>query len=285
MTWTDLGDGRSRYRPASPDDWRIGPDALRPYLNQEVLAVLDSLARRRRRWHGLADVRRSLRDGAWTAVCTCGGIWRALEYATAVAAVNEVCDQPIMTWDEIMGRETDELDAALSTAVQLSREAVAAGLIVTELAALKCHGAYGNCFLIQIWQADGGLWAEGSHETVESVRQHIHSYARGRSNEDMAADQEHSRDALARAGWTEHGPGMWTAPAGTPEPVFYDRLAVGDNDLDEITGGSDEANGVGPDRAGGGGGAGAGSGVDGGAGAQRARGEGDGADAAGDAAG
>lgn len=237
MTWTDLGNGRSVYRPASPDDWRIPEDALRPYLNPAVLAELDRAAAywdgvRRRllgRSHGVAGVRQSLRDGAWTAECTCGCLWRALDHAGAVAAVTDVCNQTIMTGDEIMGRETDELDAALATAVQLSREAVAAGLVVTQLGAMKCHGGYGNCYVIQIWQADGRLWAEGSHETVASVRRHIHSYARGRSNDDMDADRRRHAASLEAAGWTQWGPNFWTAPVGTPEPGWDD----------EITGGSD----------------------------------------------
>jgi hypothetical protein len=63
-----------------------------------------------------------------------------------------------------------------TTHVDLAREATAAGLIVTQLMPLKCgHG--GEDFLIQLWQSDGTLWAEGSHEIAEDVRTHIRRYA------------------------------------------------------------------------------------------------------------
>ncbi|MET0701687.1 MAG: hypothetical protein ABWY93_18710 [Mycobacterium sp.] len=79
-----------------------------------------------------------------------------------------------------MSRELIELDAALAVAVELSREAAAAGLIVTAMSPHRCQGRYG-CHFIQLWQADGTLWAEASHETTSSVRnQHIGGYRRSR---------------------------------------------------------------------------------------------------------
>jgi hypothetical protein len=71
------------------------------------------------------------------------------------------------------------LQAALVVAFKLSRRAVRAGLVVTQLAPQRCHGGYG-CFTIQLWQSDGGLWAEGSHEAEEQVREHIRRYAAAR---------------------------------------------------------------------------------------------------------
>lgn len=54
--WTDLGDGRSVYRPG--DGGKIQPDALRPYLNPEALAAYErSVAY----WEG---VRRRLNGGS-----------------------------------------------------------------------------------------------------------------------------------------------------------------------------------------------------------------------------
>jgi hypothetical protein len=71
-----------------------------------------------------------------------------------------------------VSREGDELDEALAVAVGLSREAVAAGLTVTALSPHRCRGRYG-CHFIQLWMPDGGLWAEASHESTASVREHI----------------------------------------------------------------------------------------------------------------
>lgn len=62
--------------------------------------------------------------------------------------------------------------------VQLAREAVAAGLTVTELMPLRCHG--GVDYAIQLWAADGSLWAEGTHEDAEQVRWHISNYVNRR---------------------------------------------------------------------------------------------------------
>lgn len=76
-----------------------------------------------------------------------------------------------------MSSAAEELDEALAVAVQLSRDAVAAGLVVTAISPHRCLGRYG-CHFIQLWQGSGGLWAEASHETTRSVRQHIALYRR-----------------------------------------------------------------------------------------------------------
>jgi hypothetical protein len=68
-----------------------------------------------------------------------------------------------------------QLDAALVVAFRLSRRAVRAGLVVTQLAPQRCHGGYG-CFIIQLWAGDGTQWAEASHESEASVREHIALY-------------------------------------------------------------------------------------------------------------
>lgn len=70
-----------------------------------------------------------------------------------------------------------DLIAALKVAFELSRDAAAAGLVVTALSPHQCQGRYG-CHFIQLWQPDGRLWAEASHETTDEVRGHIAGYAR-----------------------------------------------------------------------------------------------------------
>lgn len=80
--------------------------------------------------------------------------------------------------------DLDELDAALRVAFELSRDAVAAGLVVTAMSPQQCHGRYG-CHFIQLWQPNGVMWAEGSHETTASVREHI-ALHRGRVRADSA---------------------------------------------------------------------------------------------------
>lgn len=71
--------------------------------------------------------------------------------------------------------ESTELDEALKVARRLARKAQKAGLVVTQLAPHRCQGRYG-CHLIQFWGADGRLWAEASHESTQSVRDHIAGY-------------------------------------------------------------------------------------------------------------
>ncbi len=62
--------------------------------------------------------------------------------------------------------------------VGLAREATAAGLVVTQLMPILCRCAGTRVeYVIQLWQADGTLWAEGSHETAGRVREAIRSYA------------------------------------------------------------------------------------------------------------
>lgn len=67
----------------------------------------------------------------------------------------------------------------LRIAVELSREAAAAGLVVTRLEPLRCHtDGEEHCFAITLWGADGALWAEGTHETAANIRHmHIAGYA------------------------------------------------------------------------------------------------------------
>lgn len=45
-TWTQIGPGRSVFRLDSGDDWKIGPDALLPYVNQDALAALERIGDR-----------------------------------------------------------------------------------------------------------------------------------------------------------------------------------------------------------------------------------------------
>jgi hypothetical protein len=56
--------------------------------------------------------------------------------------------------------------------VTLAREAAAAGLTVTHL----MPAPLGRGFTIQLWQADGTLWAEGRHESAAMIRAYIAHY-------------------------------------------------------------------------------------------------------------
>lgn len=73
-TWTDLGNGRSVYRPAG-SDWKIPPDALRPYLNPAAVAAVERSAAFWdgvwRRLHGVPTVHACPPPGAAAAPC-CG---------------------------------------------------------------------------------------------------------------------------------------------------------------------------------------------------------------------
>lgn len=64
-------------------------------------------------------------------------------------------------------------------AFDLSRDAAAAGLVVTRLEPLACGVSHESlCFAITLWMADGRLWAEGTHESANTIRQqHIAGYA------------------------------------------------------------------------------------------------------------
>lgn len=62
------------------------------------------------------------------------------------------------------------------TEIVLSREAAEAGLVVTCLLPITCAHTGNQEYNIQIWQPDGGMWAEGTHETAEEIRGHIASW-------------------------------------------------------------------------------------------------------------
>lgn len=55
--------------------------------------------------------------------------------------------------------------------VELARAAGDVGLVVTRLMPMGC--GHGPCYAMQLWQPDGELWAEGTHESAESVQRHI----------------------------------------------------------------------------------------------------------------
>lgn len=59
----------------------------------------------------------------------------------------------------------------------LSQEITAAGLVVTMLLPIP-HGNVrgGSCYRIQVWQPDGRLWAQATHETDEDVRRMIRNW-------------------------------------------------------------------------------------------------------------
>lgn len=87
-----------------------------------------------------------------------------------------------------------ERDEALAVAVGLAREATAAGLVVTALQPHRCLGRYG-CHFIQLWKPDGGLWAEGSHESTAAVWGHIASYGRSVAGDEWPVTvEEAARD-------------------------------------------------------------------------------------------
>lgn len=80
-------------------------------------------------------------------------------------------------------------------AFELARDAQAAGLVVTCMAPLRCgHGGDAEVeFLVGLYQPDGTLWAEGSHESAEQIReQHIEGWRRQQSLDqgigDLAAE-------------------------------------------------------------------------------------------------
>lgn len=58
----------------------------------------------------------------------------------------------------------------------LIRRAWAAGLVVRQLEPMQCRNSENGCYAIQLWAADGSLWAEGSHEDREKVLWHIANY-------------------------------------------------------------------------------------------------------------
>lgn len=64
-----------------------------------------------------------------------------------------------------------------AAAFELAREAGAAGLVVTQMSPHRC-GPDGDPpeFLIALYQPNGSLWTEGSHETADAVRDHITGY-------------------------------------------------------------------------------------------------------------
>lgn len=77
---------------------------------------------------------------------------------------------------EQRGKERAERDEALVAARRLARAAGRAGLTVTTLQPMSCHGGWGECFLVQMWASDGRLWMEGSHESADSVRDAVALY-------------------------------------------------------------------------------------------------------------
>jgi hypothetical protein len=67
--------------------------------------------------------------------------------------------------------------------VALAKEATAAGLIVTQLMPHPCGHIVERPeeYAIQLWGADGSLWAEARHESEDSVRGHIAGYVARRA--------------------------------------------------------------------------------------------------------
>lgn len=64
-------------------------------------------------------------------------------------------------------------------AFELARDAQLAGLVVTMLAPHRCHSGYE--FQVSLYQPDGQLWAEGTHESARTIReQHIAGWLRHR---------------------------------------------------------------------------------------------------------
>ena len=64
----------------------------------------------------------------------------------------------------------------MQLAVQLSREATAAGLTVTELVPMPCCGR--QEFSVQLWTADNRVWTEMDHASAGDIREDISSYPR-----------------------------------------------------------------------------------------------------------
>lgn len=58
----------------------------------------------------------------------------------------------------------------------LVREAVGAGLKVGYIHPYMCRICQEEEYVIQLWQSDGKLWAEGSGEDAATVRWHIQNY-------------------------------------------------------------------------------------------------------------
>lgn len=77
------------------------------------------------------------------------------------------------------------LSAAFREAFTLSREAQDAGLVVTCMAPHRCAHSSGSDdyeFQVGLYQPDGLLWAEGTHESAELIReQHIGGWRRYRA--------------------------------------------------------------------------------------------------------
>ena len=67
---------------------------------------------------------------------------------------------------------------AQNEAVALAREAASAGLIVTRLYPHQCGPDVE--YSIALWQPNGELWAEGTHESARMIRDtHIAGWWRG----------------------------------------------------------------------------------------------------------
>lgn len=69
-----------------------------------------------------------------------------------------------------------------SVHADLMEEAVEAGLTVGYIHPYLCRICQEEEYIIQLWQPDGKLWAEGSGEKASDVRWHIQNYVR-RSND------------------------------------------------------------------------------------------------------
>lgn len=64
----------------------------------------------------------------------------------------------------------------MSSVADLIKEIEAAGLRVGFIYPYLCQLCSEEEYVIQLWTPDGQLWAEGSAESAETVRQHIQNY-------------------------------------------------------------------------------------------------------------
>lgn len=79
--------------------------------------------------------------------------------------------------------------------VALARKATAVGLVVTQLMPMR---GWQDCYAVQLWRADGTLWAEGTNESADSIGRHIAGY--------VSEQNDEARDAEGRAEYAHEQP-------------------------------------------------------------------------------
>ncbi len=97
-------------------------------------------------------------------------------------------------------------------AFYLAREAAAAGLVVTRIDPHRCGGDYE--YSIALWQPDGALWAEGTHENADMVRDHITGYI------------EWARIQIREQHGVQHFGGRISGPVTRPKRVCSPDIAI-----------------------------------------------------------